>query len=80
MGLAVAGNVRSAHVLGWFAPNFAVAIGATHEVLLVVDGAEERVASDAHEQDGGSDSRVQLDRVPREVLRLKRVHGRQPDS
>ena len=73
---SVAGGIFCANELCWFTPDQAVAIGTTHQVLLVVHGAENVVAKHAQCEHRTSSQRVQIHRVTDQVVRLECVHPR----
>lgn len=66
------------HDLSFLAPDIAIAVRTAHNILLEVDRAEERIAGDSNGENQRSSQRRELHWITREVLRLERVHGREP--
>jgi len=73
VGLAIRGDERGADDLGGLAPDHALAVGGADNILLVVDGAEDEVSSEANGEDESKLERGQVNGVANQVVGLEGV-------
>lgn len=79
MRFAILGLEGAPHEFRLLAPDHTLALLQAEHVFLVVDGPEQRVAAHTNREDERRAQVRQLDRMPRQILHLQRVHGGQPD-
>lgn len=73
MNLAVRGGIFSADNFGRLAPDVALAIHLADEVLLVINGTEDVVATETNDRDKHEVRDREVDSVAKQVVRLEGV-------
>lgn len=68
------------HNFSLLAPDSAFSVGAANDILLKVDRTEQSVAGDTNGENQRRHWGRELDWIACEILRLERIHGRQPDG